>query len=61
MVSISTFRHVGDNHVFLPDWLRQITGKAAVLVIACKASRKIACDLADAIVAEETLVSVFFT
>ena len=58
-VSVHSYRHVGADHVILPDWLVDLVGAAAVLVFSDKASGKIAASLVDTIDAEDTGIALF--
>ena len=59
MVSVCTYRHVGADHVVVPDWLKKQLGIAGVLMITDKASGKIAVEVQDELTAEQSAALLF--
>ena len=61
MASVCTYRHVGADHVVVPDWLKESLGIVGVLMMTDKASGKIAVEvqLQEHLTAEESVALLF--
>ena len=59
LVAQAIFRHIGMDHLVLPDWLKEITGCQAILTIDCRACGEMEMATVETVGATDTGVALF--